>query len=80
MNKMCYGLIRLVLSLVLLGFFSASPSSSEEIVTGQETTTNYLPNISEFTRSGGTSVGTGRGCTAGEFCTSGTQGPGGTFS
>ena len=80
MIRKYYGLIRLVLSLVLLGFFSASPSSSEEIVTGQETTTNYLPNISEFTRSGGTSVGTGRGCPAGEFCTSGTQGPGGTFS
>jgi len=60
--------------------FWAFPSYSEEIVVGQETTDNLLPEMSEFTRSGGTSVGTGSGCPSGEFCTAGTNQQGGTFS
>jgi hypothetical protein len=39
-----------------------------------------MPAMSEFTRSGGTSVGTGGGCSAGEYCTAGKHGPGGTYS
>ena len=69
-----------MLSALLLVCFSAYPSYSEEIVVGQETTDNLLPGMSEFTRSGGTSVGTGSGCPSGEFCTAGTNQQGGTFS
>ena len=55
-------------------------SFAEEIVTGQETSTNQMPGMSEFTRSGGTSIGTGAGCAVGEYCTAGKHGPGGTYS
>lgn len=64
----------------LLVCLSAYPCFSEEIVVGQETTDNLLPGMSGFTRSGGTSVGTGSGCPSGEFCTAGTNQQGGTFS
>lgn len=80
MRKVLSGLMHLVLLPVLLGLFSVSPSFSEEVVTGQKTTDNFLPGMSGFDRSGSTSVGTGQGCSAGEFCTGGTQGGGGTFS
>ena len=53
---------------------------TDEIVTGQETSSNQLPGMSEFTRSGGTSIGTGAGCSSGEYCTAGKHGPGGTYS
>jgi len=69
-----------MLSALLLVCFSAYPCFSEEIVVGQETTDNLLPGMSEFTQSGGTSVGTGSGCPSGEFCTAGTNQQGGTFS
>ena len=49
-------------------------------MTGQETSSNQMPAMSEFTRSGGTSVGSGGGCAIGEYCTAGKQGPGGTYS
>jgi hypothetical protein len=39
-----------------------------------------MPAMSEFTRSGGTSVGSGGGCAVGEYCTAGKHGPGGTYS
>ena len=45
-----------------------------------ETTSNYLPNMSDFTTSGGTNTGGGRGCSSGNFCTAGKQGPGGTYT
>ena len=55
-----------------------------EVVTGTETTTNFLPSMGEFTTTGGTKTGPGsgsqRGCATGKFCTAGTQGPGGTYS
>ena len=76
-TKISFGSMLLALLLVC---FSAYPSYSEEIVVGQETTDNLLPEINEFTRSGGTSVGTGSGCPSGEFCTAGTNQQGGTFS
>ena len=59
---------------------SGRPGVAEEIVTGQETSTNQMPAMSEFTRSGGTSIGTGAGCSSGEYCTAGKQGPGGTYT
>ena len=68
-----------VLFAVLAVTFS-SHGEETEIVTGQETSPNYIPNMSEFTKSGGTNTGGGRGCTSGNFCTAGTQGPGGTYT
>ena len=44
------------------------------------TTSNLVPGMSDFTTSGGTSFGTGAGCDAGAFCTSGTNQEGGTYS
>jgi len=44
------------------------------------TTSNLTPNISEFTRSGGTSVGQGWGCSSAQYCTSGTNEGGGTYT
>ena len=64
----------------LLICLSGRPGVAEEIVTGQETSTNQMPAMSEFTRSGGTSIGTGAGCSSGEYCTAGKQGPGGTYT
>ena len=45
-----------------------------------KTTDNLAPAMSEFTASGGTSVGSGQGCQSGKYCTSGTQGGGGTYT
>ena len=59
---------------------SNAQSQSTEIVIGQETTANQLPNMEEFLRSGGTKTTSGSGCATGAFCTAGTQGPGGTFT
>ena len=44
------------------------------------TTSNLTPNISGMTASGGTSFGTGHGCSQGKFCTSGTNEGGGTYT
>ena len=44
------------------------------------TTNNLVPAMSEFTTSGSTSFGTGSGCSAGAYCTSGTSGGGGTYT
>ena len=63
---------------ILLSFSSVAEET--EIVTGQETSPNYIPEMSEFTRSGGTNTGGGRGCASGNFCTAGTQGPGGAYT
>ena len=65
---------------VSLAYLLGSPVFADEIVTGQETSSNQMPVMSEFTRSGGTSVGTGGGCSAGEYCTAGKHGPGGAYS
>ena len=45
-----------------------------------KTTSNLTPSISEFSRSGGTSVGQGWGCSSGQYCTSGTNEGGGTYT
>ena len=44
------------------------------------TTDNLSPAMSDMTASEGTSVGTGTGCQAGKYCTSGTVEGGGTYS
>ena len=62
-------------SLLLLTGLLCFPASAEEL-----TTDNLVPGISEFTTSGGTSFGTGAGCSSGAYCTSGTTGGGGTYT
>jgi hypothetical protein len=71
---------RLLYLVPLLICLLGSSVLADEIVTGQETSGNQMPAMSEFTRSGGTSFGTGSGCAVGEYCTAGKQGPGGTYS
>ena len=44
------------------------------------TTGNLVPGMGNFTTSGGTSAGTGQGCSSGAYCTSGTEGGGGTYT
>ena len=44
------------------------------------TTSNLTPSMSDMTASGGTSVGTGYGCSQGKYCTSGTTEGGGTYT
>ena len=61
--------------LLLLTGLLCFPASAEEL-----TTDNLVPGISEFTTSGGTSFGTGAGCSSGAYCTSGTTGGGGTYT
>lgn len=61
--------------LLLLTCFLFAPASAEELTTG-----NLVPGISDFTTSGGTSFGTGAGCSSGAYCTSGTTGGGGTYT
>jgi hypothetical protein len=61
--------------LLLLTCFLFAPASAEELTTG-----NLVPGISEFTTSGGTSFGTGSGCSSGAYCTSGTAAGGGTYT
>ena len=64
-----------VISLLLLTCLLCFPVTAEEL-----TTSNLVPGISEFTTSGGTSFGTGSGCSSGAYCTSGTNAGGGTYT
>ena len=62
-------------SLLLLTGLLCFPASAEELTTG-----NLVPGMEDFTTSGGTSFGTGAGCSSGAYCTSGTTGGGGTYT
>ena len=44
------------------------------------TTANLTPSMSDMTASGGTSIGTGYGCSQGKYCTRGTTEGGGTYT
>ena len=72
----------LVFPLVLVSH--SSNAQQTEIVIGSETTPNQLPTMQNFTRSGGTFINNGastsKGCSSGNFCTAGKQGPGGTYT
>jgi len=68
----------LYLTLLLLGVFALSGLS--KAVAEDLTTSNLTPNMSGMTASGGTSVGTGHGCSQGQYCTSGTNEGGGTYT
>ena len=61
--------------LLLLTCLLCAPASAEEPTTG-----NLVPGVSDFTTSGGTSFGTGSGCSSGAYCTSGTAAGGGTYT
>jgi len=61
--------------LVLFFLFSVSPAFSEPV-----TTSNALPNLSEFSTSGSTTSSSTNGCTAGEFCTGNATAGGGTYT
>ena len=63
------------ISLFLLTCLLCIPASAEELTTG-----NLAPGMEDFTTSGGTSYGTGHGCSSGAYCTSGTTGGGGTYT
>jgi hypothetical protein len=62
-------------SVLLLACLFCPPASAVEL-----TTDNLVPGISEFTTSGGTSFGTGSGCSSGAYCTSGTNEGGGIYT
>jgi hypothetical protein len=70
--------LSVLLGITIMSFCSVAEET--EIVTGQETSPNYIPEMGQFTRSGGTNTGSGRGCSSGNFCTAGKQGPGGTYT
>lgn len=80
MSPMIRWILFLCVVFAVMAVTFSSHAEETEIVTGQETSPNYIPNMSEFTKSGGTNTGGGRGCTSGNFCTAGTQGPGGTYT
>ena len=80
MKPMIRWILFLCVLFAVMAVTFGSHAEETEIVTGQETSPNYIPGMSEFTRSGGTNTGGGRGCTSGNFCTAGTQGPGGTYT
>lgn len=80
MSPMIRWILFLCVLFAVMAVTFSSHAEETEIVTGQETSPNYIPNMSEFTKSGGTNTGGGRGCTSGNFCTAGTQGPGGTYT
>jgi len=61
--------------LLILTCLFCPPASAVEL-----TTDNLVPGIAEFTASGGTSFGTGSGCSSGAYCTSGTNEGGGTYT
>ena len=58
-----------------LFIFIASDARAENKTTG-----NVAGSMANMTASGGTSYGTGSGCQQGKYCTSGTQGGGGTYT
>jgi len=62
-------------SLLFLTCLLCIPASAEELTTG-----NLVPGMEDFTASGGTSFGTGSGCSSGAYCTSGTTGGGGAYT
>ena len=80
MKTMIRWLLFLSVLFAIMAVTFSSDAEETEIVTGQETSPNYIPEMGQFTRSGGTNTGGGRGCSSGNFCTAGKQGPGGTYT
>ena len=79
-TRMVRWLLFLCVLFAIIAVTFGSHAEETEIVTGQETSPNYIPEMSDLTRSGGTNTGGGRGCASGNFCTAGKQGPGGTYT
>ena len=78
MMKIIYGTLLAVfyMGLVCLVIFMMTSTVKAEDLT----TSNLTPNMSNMTTSGGTSFGTGHGCSSGQYCTSGTNEGGGTYT
>ena len=66
--------MRLLSVLTAACIFFVGAVCAEDLTTG-----NLVPGMGDFSTSGSTSVGTGQGCSSGAYCTSGTQGGGGTY-
>ena len=67
--------MRLLSVLTAVCIFFGGAVCAEDLTTG-----NLVPGMGDFSTSGSTSVGTGQGCSSGAYCTSGTQGGGGTYT
>ena len=73
----------ILLGFLLLSFCCYSQSAysqTQTIITGTETSSNLLPDMSTFSTSGSTKIGVGQGCAIDAYCTSGESGGGGTFT
>ena len=68
------------ITLLGVGVYSGSLMLSTSLRSEDLTTSNLTPNMSDMTASGGTSFGTGHGCSQGKYCTSGTNEGGGTYT
>lgn len=68
------------ITLLGIGVYVGSLMISATLKAEDLTTSNLTPNMSNFTESGGTSVGQGWGCSSGQYCTSGTNEGGGTYT
>ena len=68
------------ITLLGIGVYVGSLMISATLKAEDLTTSNLTPNMSDMTASGGTSVGTGHGCSQGQYCTSGTNEGGGTYT
>lgn len=66
----------LYFSLLCVAFFTMHGMVKAEDLT----TSNLAPSMSNMTASDGTSIGSGHGCSQGQYCTSGTTEGGGTYS
>lgn len=66
----------LYFSLLCVAFFTMHGMVKAEDLT----TSNLAPSMSDMTASDGTSIGSGHGCSQGQYCTSGTTEGGGTYS
>ena len=81
MTRILFTLLGLVyITLLGIGVYVGSLMISATLKAEDLTTSNLTPNISNFTRSGGTSIGQGWGCSSGQYCTSGTNEGGGTYT
>jgi hypothetical protein len=81
MIRILFMLLGLVyITLLGVGVYVGSLMVSTIAKSEDLTTSNLTPGMENFTRSGGTSVGQGWGCSSGQYCTSGTNEGGGTYS
>ena len=73
-------IVFLYISLLLAGIGLSAALFVNFAKAENKTTDNLAGSMGNMTASGGTSYGTGSGCQQGKYCTSGTQGGGGTYT